>query len=100
MIRDREEFLNTLTAEAKTAGIRLLAPQRKAILAALGEPDPQAKICYNSPGNPEPDPKLRDTETLTFAEPIDDYMTREVLPHHPNAWVDHKETKTGIRNPT
>lgn len=99
VIRQREEFLSILTAEGKTAGIRLLAPQRKAILAALGESDPEAEICYNRRGNPEPDPKLRDTETVPLGEPIDDYMTREVLPHRPNAWVNDKETIIGYEIP-
>ena len=99
VMRDREEFLRTLSAEAKTAGIRLLAPQRKAILAALGEPDPEAEVCHDRRGNPAPDPKLRDTETVPLGEDIEEYTAREVLPHHPEAWIDHAKTKTGYEIP-
>jgi type I restriction enzyme M protein len=30
---------------------------------------------------------------------IDDYMAREVLPHVPDAWVDHDKTKVGYEIP-
>ena len=99
VMRDREEFLRKLSAEVKTAGIRLLVPQRKAMLAALGELDPEAEVCRDHRGNSEPDPKLRDTETVPLGEDIDEYMDREVLPHHPEAWIDHAKTKIGYEIP-
>ena len=97
--RDRENFSEILSEEAEAAGIRLLAPQHTAILEALGEPDPQAEMCRDRKGNPEPDPRMRDTETVPLGENIEDYMTREVLPHYLDAWVDHAKTKTGYEIP-
>lgn len=43
------------------------------------------------------DKDLRDTENIPLTEDIDAYMTREVLPHVPDAWVnvDVKDEKDG-----
>ena len=43
------------------------------------------------------DKDLRDTENIPLTEDIDAYMTREVLPHVPEAWVnvDIKDDKDG-----
>lgn len=69
------------------------------MLAALGERDPDAEVCLDRRGNLEPDPELRDTENVPLGEEIDDYMKREVLPHVPDAWVDHSKTKIGYEIP-
>ena len=99
VVRDREAFAETLTAAAKGAGLRLAANERKVILAALGERDPEAAICCDRKRNPEPDPQLRDTETVPLGEDVDAYVAREVLPHVPDAWVDESKTKTGYEIP-
>lgn len=61
---DRQAFETDLDEALKKAGIKLAAPIRKAILAALGERDPDAEICRNGKGRPEPDSELRDTENI------------------------------------
>ena len=99
LFRNREPFLATLSTTAKEAGVRLTATERKAVLSALAERDPAADICYDRDGSPEPDPDLRDTETVPLGQDIDDYMAREVLPHVADAWVDHNKTKTGYEIP-
>ncbi len=45
----------------------------------------------------EPDPDLRDTEQVPLLEPggIRAFLTREVLPHAPDAWVVEPSVKTG-----
>jgi len=121
---DRAHFDADLTAAAKKAGIKLPAPIKKAIFMALGERDPNAEICRDAKGRPEPDSELRDTENIplppgtklplpmpfgpdkpnaklveAFRNEIDAYMTREVLPHVPDAWVDHDKTKIGYEIP-
>lgn len=50
-------------------------------------------------GNPEPDAELRDTENVPLKESIEDYFQREVLPHVPDAWIDHSKTKVGYEIP-
>ncbi len=99
VVPDREAFVETLNASARAAGLRLSAPERKVILAALGERDPEAAICLDRKGNPEPDTDLRDTETVPLREDVGEYIAREVLPHVPDAWVDESKTKIGYEIP-
>ena len=99
VMNDRDTFLDALSGVEQATGVRLAAPERKAVLAALSERDPDAVICRDRNGNPEPDTDLRDTETVPLNEAIDAYMEREVLPHVPDAWVDHSKTKLGYEIP-
>ncbi len=112
--KEREAFLDLLTSRTKkTAGVDLSAPLTKAILAALSERDETAAICRNKEGHPEPDPELRDTESVPLPvgnDPADthgvprsvrDFFNREVTPHVPDAWIDTskrdvKDGKVGI----
>ena len=99
VIRDREAFRSALKDAYLAAGLRLLAAERDALEPVLGWRDPGAEICRNRRGEPEPDSKLCDTETIPLREDIDDYMAREVLPHVPDAWVDLSKTKIGYEIP-
>ncbi len=96
---DREMFTSALVDTVKECGMRLAATERKAVLAALSERDPDAEICCDRYSNPEPDPELRDTENVPLGQKIDDYMAREVLPHVPDARVDESKTKIGYEIP-
>ena len=99
VMRDREAFVEVLRGAEKAASVKLAAAERKAVLAALGERDPEAEVCRDRRGNPEPDTELRDTETVPLGEDIDAYIAREVLPHVPDAWVDASKTKVGYEIP-
>ena len=65
--------------------------------------DEQGNIVISSKGKnkgqPEPDAELRDTENVPLKESIEDYFQREVLPHVPDAWIDHSKTKVGYEIP-
>ncbi len=50
-------------------------------------------------GKPVPDAKLRDTENVPLNEDVEAYFRREVLPHVPDAWIDHEKTKVGYEIP-
>jgi type I restriction enzyme M protein len=50
-------------------------------------------------GKPSPDSKLRDTENVPLDEDVEAYFRREVLPHVPDAWIDHEKTKVGYEIP-
>ncbi len=99
VVRDREAFIEALRGAEAAAGVRLSAPERKAVLSALGERDPDAEVCRDRRGNPEPDPELRDTETVPLREDVDAWIASEVLPHAPDAWVDGSKTKVGYEIP-
>ncbi len=121
---DHAVFEDELAKAAERVGLKLPAPIKKAILAALGERDPDAETCRDSKGRPQPDSELRDTENIplpsgtalplpidfgpdkpndrlveALRDDIDAYIAREVLPHVPDAWVDHSKTKVGYEIP-
>jgi type I restriction enzyme M protein len=50
-------------------------------------------------GKPQPDSSLRDTENVPLADDVETYFKREVLPHAPDAWIDHEKTKVGYEIP-
>lgn len=50
-------------------------------------------------GKPVPDTNLRDTENVPLDEDVEAYFKREVLPHAPDAWIDHEKTKVGYEIP-
>ena len=113
LFKDREEFERALDDAAKKIGVKLPAPARKVILSALAERDETAAICRDKDGHPEPDPELRDSESVPLPQgddPVDAegvpasvraFFEREVKPHLPDAWIDTskrdpKDGKVGI----
>ena len=84
----RDAFVPHLDAALAAASVRLAAPLRKAVLAALSERDETADICRDRDGNPEPDPELRDYENVPFKQDVTEYFEREVRPHVPDALVN------------
>ncbi|MCC5845882.1 MAG: SAM-dependent DNA methyltransferase [Verrucomicrobia bacterium] len=99
LFKDRKDFLLALRDLDRKRGVRLSAPELKAVVAALGERDETAAICTGRNGDPEPDSDLRDTEMVPLKESIHDYFKREVLPHVPSAWIDEDKTKIGYEIP-
>ncbi|MFJ4727263.1 N-6 DNA methylase [Streptomyces diastaticus] len=74
------------------------APFAKAMREAVGVRDPEGEV-QRVKGEPEPDADLRDFENVPLGEDIEEYLKREVLPHVPDAWIDHAKTKTGYEIP-
>ncbi len=66
--------------------------------------DEDGKV-VKSKGKPKPNSKLRDYESIPFLrkekdgslhpQTIEEYYNREVKPHLPESWIDHKKTKVG-----
>lgn len=98
-MNDRKRFLDCLQPLDRELDVRLSMPELKAVVNALGERDESAEICRNRDGEAEADPELRDTENVPLKESIQAYFEREVLPHVPNAWIDHSKTKIGYEIP-
>ncbi|KWH45617.1 type I restriction-modification system subunit M [Burkholderia stagnalis] len=124
LYRNRPAFEAVLEKALKNAGIKVGAPVRKAILAALSERDPKAEICLDAKGKPEPDTELRDTEIVALPRDIslplplgydnetghdqllalvqdhcENYLKVEVLPYVDDAWIEHSKTKVGYEIP-
>lgn len=98
---DRARFSEVLEEALDQAKLKLAAPVKTAVLAALAERNEAAEICRDAEGNPEPDPELRDSESVPLSESVDDFFAREVLPHVADAWIDEskrdaKDGKVGI----
>ena len=92
LFTNRTEFDKALTRALKHAQIKIGAPVKKAIMAALSERDDEADICLDKDGKPEADTDFRDHELVPLTEDWRDYMEREVLPFVPDAWVDQSHT--------
>ena len=97
--KDRRAFLTDVREADRADNVRLTAAELRVVLAALGERDETAEIGRDRHGNPEPDPDLRDTESVPLKEGIQTYFAREVLPHVFDAWIDESKTKVGYEIP-
>ena len=97
LYKDRLDFVTALREIDRAAGVRLTASELLAVLGALGERDETAEICRDRNGNAEPDPELRDTESVPLTQGIAEYFEREVRPHVPDAWID--KSKVGYEIP-
>ncbi|MGW2294836.1 type I restriction-modification system subunit M [Streptomyces violaceorubidus] len=89
--------VNAALAEAGVAWSKATAFQ-KALRELIGVRDPEGEVQLKK-GEPEPDPELRDYENVPLDEDVEAYLTREVLPHVPDAWIDHEKTKIGYEIP-
>jgi type I restriction enzyme M protein len=97
--KNRVKFHTALKDAAKAEGFSLTGPLLKAVATELGEQDDSADVCRDAKGNPEPDASLRDTENVPWDEDVDAYVTREVLPYAPDAWIDRAKTREGAEIP-
>ena len=73
------------------------------IIVERPERDAAGKILLSTKGktkgNQQADANLRDSENVPLSESVDAYFKREVLPHAPDAWIDHEKTKVGYEIP-
>ena len=97
----KNDALTGMRAAAKEAGVLWpsSAPVQKAIWGAVAVSDPNGEVQEAAKGAPLPDPDLRDYENVPLGEDTEEYLSREVLPHVPDAWIDHDKTKLGYEIP-
>ena len=96
---NRDKFVTDFKSALAQSGLaKPSALLIKAICATVGQHDPEADL-VTVKGKPEVDATLRDTENVPLAEDVVTYFEREVLPHVPDAWIDHDKTKTGYEIP-
>ena len=94
-------------------------PLQTAVLDVLGVRDPDAQPISDAKGNSVPDPDLRDNEnvplpairvsyeadatarlsTIEYQTAINHYVSDQVHPYIPDAWVDYDKTKVGYEIP-
>ena len=61
--------------------------------------DARGEMVVDKKGRPIADANLRDSENVPLKEDIEAYFRSEVLPHVPDAWIDHSKTKVGYEIP-
>jgi type I restriction enzyme M protein len=72
-------------------------PENKLFREVFTQSDPEAEPVFKGRRGEgyQPDPALRDFESIPLKEDIDAYFQREVLPHVPDAWMDRTKDKIG-----
>ena len=88
LFKNRDNFEKVLKEVLEAVNLKITPSVRRAILKALSERDPEADICVDKNGNPEPDVEMRDHERVPLGENWHEYVDREVVPFIPDAWVD------------
>ena len=82
-------WLDTCAGLAAEAGLgKITKPFAGALEAAFGVRDPEAPPVIVD-GVRVPDKDLEDFENVPLGQSVDEYLTAEVLPHVPNAWIDN-----------
>ena len=76
-------------------GSRWKAPEKKLFREVFSVTDPEAAPVLKNAEEYEPDPALRDFESVPLKQDIDDYFLREVHPHVPDAWMDRDKDRIG-----
>jgi type I restriction enzyme M protein len=66
----------------------------RSVRNAIGVRDDQGEVQQRR-GVTEPDPELRDLVVVPLLDDPDEYFRKEVLPHAPDAWLDHAKTRLG-----
>jgi type I restriction enzyme M protein len=101
---DEHKNFNLLTKvleeQLKDMDIKWKAKQKKTFLDAVSWTDESAEPVIkkqDKKGNIEleSDTSLRDTENVPLKDDIQTYFEEEVLPHVPDAWIDHDKTSKG-----
>jgi len=101
--------------EVALAAVGLTGRQLTLALKAIAVTDPTAAPTVGKKGELQPDSELRDNENIElpagFIELSDvkraevitklaaEYLTREIHPYLPDAWIDHTKTKVGYEIP-
>jgi type I restriction enzyme M protein len=98
---DFNEVKSQFDAGLEHFDIKLRSAELKNLFTAFTTKNPSAEPVAKKKTKKgvehEPDPDLRDTEQVPLLEPggIESFFEREVLPHVPDAWIDHSKTQIG-----
>ncbi|MFD0772853.1 N-6 DNA methylase [Streptomonospora algeriensis] len=91
----KTEFADRLRTALAQGGVgKPPANVDKAVWGTFSVRDSEGEV-QKTKGRPEPDAELRDFENVPLDEDVQEYLEREVLPHVPDAWIDHEKTKIG-----
>jgi type I restriction enzyme M protein len=77
---DQTAFLPELETALTAKGVEVTAPLKKAILANIGQPDPDAVAATDEKGKRLYDPELRNSERVPLGEDVEEFFKLEVKP--------------------
>jgi len=77
---DQAEFIPELEDALARNGVDVTATLKKAILANIGQPDPDAVPALDEKGKPLYDPELRNSERVPLGEDVEEFFKTEVKP--------------------
>jgi len=98
---DFNHFMDAVKSDCEEHSVKLIAKRKKMLVDNLAEKDEDAEPVIKKKTKDaveyEPDTELRDTEQVPLLENggIEAFFKREVLPHVPDAWIDHAKTQIG-----
>ncbi|UHD17382.1 type I restriction-modification system subunit M [Thiocapsa bogorovii] len=82
-----ESFVGEVTSICSAAG-KVGKPFVKTLIDVFGKKDPNGDPVRRPNGVLIPDPDSTDYENVPLGQDIEDYLSREVLPHVPDAYID------------
>jgi len=108
-----DDFIRPITKAYNGVGDQICSEGEKVVESKIKDNNDfkYTKVVVERPlldakGNPvlkkgyfEPDPALRDTESIPWKEDIQTYMAANVVPFAPDAWIDEKKSKIGYEIP-
>jgi len=88
---------NRISTLLQSRNSRWKAHEKRIFRSVFTAKDPDAEPVANTGRGPvyEPDPALRDYETVPLKDDIGAYFAREVLPHVTDAWMDRAKDRVG-----
>ena len=94
---DWDAVWNRIAILLKSRNSRWKAHEKRIFRSVFTEKNPEAEPVASTGRAPgyEPDPALREFETVPLKDDIDAYFEREVRPHVPDAWMDRTKDRVG-----
>ena len=81
-------WIDSTFSALKKQGVKLGAPVRKAFMETFTIEDPEGEVAKDAKGSVISNASAKQVENIPLGEDIDAYVTREVLPFMPDAFVD------------
>lgn len=94
---DWNSVWNSIDALLRSRSSRWKAAEKRLFRTVFTKRDPKGSpvVRPGRAGGLEPDPALRDFESVPLKDDVATYFEREVRPHMPDAWMDRSKDKVG-----
>ena len=99
VVRRRTLRSGSRSSEALAVARQAAAASRRRCGTRSSVRDPEGEVQTDVKGDPSRTRTCATTRTCRCGEDVEEYLKREVLPHVPDAWIDHSKTKIGYEIP-